>query len=71
MIFKKHEATIKVDGMHCPKCVARITEALKKIDGIKKVSISLDEKSVSMISKTEIPLDTVKATVEGLGFKII
>ena len=71
MIFKKHEKTVTVDGMHCQKCVARITDALKKIDGVKKVSIDLDEKTVSIISKSELPLTAVKSTIESLGFKVI
>ncbi len=71
MIFKKFEKSLAVEGMHCQKCVTRITEALKKIDGVKKVTIDLDSKNVSVISKTEIPFDTVKAAIENLGFKVI
>ena len=46
MLFKKFELNLTVDGMHCMKCVARITEALKKISSVKKVNIDLDKKSV-------------------------
>ena len=71
MIFKKFEKNLKVDGMHCQKCVARITESLKSIDGVKKVSVNLDTKDVCVISKSEIPLDVVKSAIEKLGFKVI
>ena len=71
MIFKRFEYTLSVDGMHCQKCVARITDALKKIEGVKKVSIDLDKKSVSVISKAEILTGTIVETIEKLGFKVL
>ena len=71
MIFKKIEKTLTVEGMHCQKCVARITEALKNIDGVKKVSIDLDTKKVIVISKNEIATDVLSAAIEKLGFKVI
>jgi len=71
MIFKKIEKTLTVEGMHCQKCVARITEALKNIDGVKKVSIDLDTKKVSVISKNEIATHVLSAAIEKLGFKVI
>ena len=71
MIFKKIESTLAVDGMHCQKCVARITDSLKSISGIKKVSVSLENKTVSVISKEEIPYDTLKSAIEKLGFKVL
>ena len=71
MIFKKHEIILTVDGMHCQKCVARITEALKKIDGVKKVVIDLESKSVSVVSKVEISENTAAEVVEKLGFTVL
>ena len=71
MIFKKIEATLTVEGMHCQKCVARITNALKNIDDVKKVNIDLDAKKVSVISKNEIPTEALISAIEKLGFKVI
>ena len=71
MIFKKIENILTVDGMHCPKCVARITGALKTVDGVKKVSIDLDKKTVCVVSKTEIPKEVLKETIEKLGFSVL
>ena len=71
MIFKKIEKTLTVEGMHCQKCVARITEALKNIDGVKKVSIDLDTKKVIVISKNEIATHVLSAAIEKLGFNVI
>ena len=71
MIFKKFEKNLKVDGMHCQKCVARITEALKGIEGVKKVNIDLNTKKVNVICKNEIAKETLSAVIEKLGFKVI
>ena len=53
-LFSKKE-TVKLDvkGMHCEKCVARVTEALEGADGVTSAQVSLEDES---------------ATVEGHGF---
>ena len=71
MLFKKIELNLIVDGMHCMKCVARITEALKKIDSVKKVNIDLDKKSVKVISSSQLDASLVENTIEALGFSVI
>ena len=71
MIFKKIEKILTVDGMHCQKCVVRIDAALKGINGVKKVLVDLDKKTVSVISKEEIAESVLKETIEKLGFKVI
>jgi copper chaperone CopZ len=71
MLFKKFELNLTVDGMHCMKCVARITEALKKIGSVKKVNIDLDKKSVKVISSSQLDQSTVENLIESLGFKVI
>jgi copper chaperone CopZ len=71
MLFKKFELNLIVDGMHCMKCVARITEALKKIDSVKKVNIDLNEKSVKVISSSELDASLVANTIEALGFSVV
>ncbi len=71
MIFKKIEKTLTVDGMHCQKCVARITEALKNKDGVKRVNIDLEKKTVSIVSRVEIPEAVLKEAIEKLGFKVL
>ena len=71
MLFKKFELSLAVDGMHCMKCVARITEALKKINSVKKVNIDLNEKSVKVISSSELDASLVVNTIEALGFSVV
>lgn len=53
-LFSKKE-TVKLDvkGMHCEKCVAKVTEALEGVEGVTGAQVSLGEEA---------------ATVEGHGF---
>ena len=53
LFSKKETVNLDVLGMHCPKCVARVTEALEGVEGVTNVSVSLEDNA---------------ATVEGHGF---
>lgn len=33
---------LKVTGMHCPKCVVRVKEALESVDGVTKAEVLLE-----------------------------
>ena len=39
---------IKVEGMNCSRCQARIEEAVKKVDGVKSVKTDLKNKEVKV-----------------------
>ena len=34
---------LKVEGMHCPKCVAKTKAALEAVPGVRNVEVSLEE----------------------------
>ena len=56
---------IKVEGMHCPVCVKRISDALKEaeIDAV----VSLETKTVSV---NEGDVERAKEELEDLGFEV-
>ena len=53
LFSKKESVKLDVRGMHCQKCVAKVTEALEGVEGVTGVQVSLEENA---------------ATVEGHGF---
>jgi P-type Cu2+ transporter len=53
LFSKKETVTLSVKGMHCPKCVAHVTEALQGVEGVTGADVSLEGE---------------KAVVEGHGF---
>ena len=49
MLFSKGTNTvIAVEGMHCVKCAAKVENALKALDGVKKPKVDLDKKCVAL-----------------------
>ena len=57
-------AVIKVNNMHCEKCVSRISEALNKVEI--EATIDLQAKSVEI--KNEIDYKTAFDEIYDLGF---
>lgn len=53
LFSKKETVRLDVKGMHCEKCVAKVTEALEGVEGVTSAQVSLEEEA---------------ATVEGHGF---
>ena len=55
MLFDiKPEIRIRVEGMHCPKCVARVKDALEAVDGVLKAEVSLEEGSAVVSGNADV-----------------
>ena len=68
MFSKKEEMKIKVDGMSCSHCAGKVTSALESIDGVKKVSVNLAKKQVTIISNQKIEEKIIKEMIEDLDY---
>lgn len=67
MLFDiKPEVKIQVEGMHCPKCVARVKDALEAVDGVLKAEVSLEEGSA--VCSGNVDAQALVTAVEALGF---
>ena len=72
MLFgKKITTVVTVDGMHCGHCSAKVEQALKAIEGVKKVKADLETKAVTIISKIELDSDVIKTVVAEAGFTVV
>ena len=71
MFGNKIIKTISIEGMHCGHCSKRVEDALMSVKGVKSVKISLEDKKAEVILKTDISNDTLKETVEDVGFDVI
>ena len=58
--------TVKIDGMMCGKCAARVTENLSKF-GL--VEINLEEKTATITSDELVDIVEVENIVNELGYK--
>ena len=67
-LFSKKE-TVKLDvtGMHCQKCVARVTEALEGVEGVTGVTVDLDSAS-AVVEGHGIDAAQLVAAVEAIEF---
>ena len=59
---------LSIEGMHCEKCVARVTAALEGVDGVAKAKVKLDEKS-AVVRGEGFETGELIAAVRGEGFE--
>src|SRR5215468_5845714 len=57
--------TVPVFGMTCEKCVARVTDALRKLPGVKDVKVDLASNSATLAPA--LPIDQIAAAVKSAG----
>lgn len=57
---------LKVAGMHCPKCVARVKEALEGVEGVVSAGVDLDAEQAT-VEGTANAQELVEA-VKAIGF---
>ena len=68
MLFaKKKKVNLKIEGMHCEKCVAKVADAIKKLCGKADIDLKLGRAAVTCPAALED--GALKAAVEALGFK--
>lgn len=65
------QEVLKVEGMHCGGCVRSVTNAIKRVDGVKEVSVSLEEeKAIIELAGEETKLEEIRKAVEDAGYRI-
>lgn len=63
---------LKVNGMHCSGCEARIKNSLESIKGIKKIKASHKRGTVDIsYDAGNISLGEIKENIEDLGFEVV
>ena len=70
MFGKKQEIVLSVEGMMCNKCAAHVEEAVKKLSGVKKVNVSLEEKKVSVLCKEGIDEELIRKAITDAGYTV-
>ena len=65
------EETIKVTGMHCPKCDARVEKAVGAIAGVESVRADHEADKVGLVDDgAPETLEAVKAAISGEDFTV-
>ena len=64
------EKTMKITGMMCPRCEARVKKALEALEGVTEAQVS-HEKGCAVVTMTaEISDDILRKTVEEKGYQV-
>ncbi|MCC6347607.1 MAG: heavy-metal-associated domain-containing protein [Nitrospirales bacterium] len=64
------EMTVRIEGMSCQHCVARVKKALDALQGISRAEVSVGSASVD-IDEAKIRREDVEAAIEKAGYKVI
>ena len=71
MFLAKEVITFGVEDMHCAHCQAKVAETLKAIKGVKKVEVSLENKTaVVTVRAGKVDEKALKDAVVAAGFGI-
>ncbi len=62
---------ISIEGMSCQHCVNHVTEALKELEGVDKVEVSLEEKQAVIESAKGITDGDIKNAIEEVGYEVV
>lgn len=57
-----------VEGMHCGACVSRVESALRDVDGVNAVEVSLDRSEASVTASDDAEDGSLVQAVEEVGY---
>jgi copper chaperone len=64
------DTEIKIDGMSCNHCVARVKKALDAIDGVSSAEVEIGKANVKF-DESKITVDAIKETINSTGYKVV
>ena len=59
-----------IDGMHCASCASNIEKSLRKVQGVKEVSVSLMLKKGTVEAEDFVKEEDIKKAVVRAGYKV-
>ena len=67
---EEHGLTIKIEGMMCQHCRARVQKALDAIDGV-NAQVDLDSGTATVTAPENVTKDVLKKAIEDAGYEVI
>lgn len=66
------KAIMKIKGMSCMHCSARVKRALEELDGVTRAEISLDEGTALIdYDEAKVSVSKMEAAVEDAGYDVV
>jgi copper chaperone CopZ len=63
--------TLRVGGMTCMHCAAKVTTALKQVTGVSNVKVNLMAEEAEVMLQAAVSEDVFKKAVVGAGFQYL
>ncbi len=68
-IFAQQTSVFEVKGMHCPLCTTAVKKAIRKLDGVEKVSARLNTKRVTVIHDEKVTIDSILKAIKTTSYE--
>ena len=65
------EKVIKVEGMMCAHCKARVEKEIQKVENVISVEANINTKEVVIVYEGSLNLDEVKKVVIEAGYEVL
>ena len=62
--------TMKIEGMMCPHCEARVKKALEELEGVEKAEVS-HQAGTAVVSFSGLTDEALRAAVEKQDYKVL
>ena len=62
--------TLKIEGMMCPHCEARVKKTLEALPGVGGAAVSHTAGTAAVTLLSEVPDDVLKQAVEAQGYSV-
>ncbi|RQD69481.1 MAG: heavy-metal-associated domain-containing protein [Tindallia sp. MSAO_Bac2] len=61
---------IKIEGMTCGHCSARVEKQLKKLEGVEEVVVDLEAKNAMITLSAAVDNETIAEAVDDAGYDV-
>lgn len=61
---------LAIEGMSCKHCVMHVTNALKEVEGIKEVDVTLANNQALVEADATVSDEAIKAAVADAGYEV-
>ena len=65
------EKTLNIEGMVCMNCVKHVDKALREVQGVQNVTVSLENKSAQVQLGQDVTDAVLRTAVEDAGYEVI
>jgi copper chaperone CopZ len=59
---------LTIEGMHCALCAPAVSKALKEVEGVENVNVSVDDKQAVVVADESVTAEALTAAVAKAGF---